>query len=555
LSERQHKEAERRPAARRWWAWRPHSPRQWLAVAAGGLLVGLILFATVGLRALDEPLRVELERNMNQRLHGYHVTLGHAHTTLLGLKLTLRDLVVRQEANPDPPVANLPYLKASVQWRELLTFHLVGDVLFVGPRIHADLPQLRREAADHLSPSQRGWQQALESIFPLKFNSFRVREGQLVYVDADPQYPLEISHWMLEATNIRNIHSRDRTYPSPFHSEGWIFGTGRGTVSGNADFLAAPFPGVRAVYGLKNVPLDRLQPIGERSNLEIRGGTLTSNGEVEYAPRFRSVHIAAVRLEGVKIDYVHSDATAAAEKRRGEAVAAAAQQAASSSEVRIAFDEIHVINGNVGFVNRSTHPPYRMFLDQASLDLRNLSNRLAGASSQRPAVAELHGRFMATGSGSVKATFRPDSPQSDLGAEVAFENASLPALNDVLRAYQKIDVAAGSISVYSQLTIKNGQISGYVKPLFRDVQVYDPRQDHDKPLGTRVKEKVAGALAKVLQNRSSGQVATRTDLSGPVNGPHASTSEIVFGLLRNAYLKAILPGFESSTRQPRKAAG
>jgi hypothetical protein len=48
----------------------------------------------------------------------------------------------------------------------------------------------------------------------------------------------------------------------------------------------------------------------------------------------------------------------------------------------------------------------------------------------------------------------------------------------------------------------------------------------------------------VLENHSRDQVATRIDLSGPVDDPQASTLEIVLHLIENAFFKAILPGLD-----------
>ena len=36
-------------------------------------------------------------------------------------------------------------------------------------------------------------------------------------------------------------------------------------------------------------------------------------------------------------------------------------------------------------------------------------------------------------------------------------------------------MAKGTFSVYSEITVHNGRIDGYVKPLFKDIQVYDPQ--------------------------------------------------------------------------------
>jgi hypothetical protein len=525
----------RAPRAR----WR--SRRFWLWLALGLLGVGIVM-ATVGSYLFDGPLRGQLEARMNQNLNGYSLRLGHAHASLFGLNLTLRDVVLRQRQFPEPPVATIPRLSLRVEWPSLFTRHVVGDAVFDRPLLHLNAEQLAIEEARRIRLGERGWQKALESIYPLKFNKFTVKDGAIVYVDGDPAYPLEITHWNLRATNLRNLEFPDRVYPSPVHTDGAIFGSGRGVIDGNANFLAEPFPGVHARYGIQDVPLARLAQLGRGSGVQLHDGLMSSNGDVEYAPRVKVVDIRELLLKGVRLDYVHTPANAEADRRRAEAVAAAARQAEQSDAV-LRLDRLRLTGGQVGFVNRATDPPYRLFVDRANLDMLHVSNRKARERGQ-VATATLHGRFMGGGKADVKATFLPGEPGSELGAELAIEGTSLPALNDLLRAYKKPEVVGGTVSVYAQIAVKNRQIRGYVKPIFHEIQVAPPSKA--MPFSARLKLKVVGALTHLLENHKSDDIATRVDLSGPVSAPRMS--DTLSGLLRNALLKGIVPGFDSATR-------
>jgi hypothetical protein len=124
-------------------------------------------------------------------------------------------------------------------------------------------------------------------------------------------------------------------------------------------------------------------------------------------------------------------------------------------------------------------------------------------------------------------------------------------MNDLLRAHAKVDVVSGVFSVYSEISVKNGRVQGYVKPLFKDLDVYDKEQDEDKSLGKKLKEKAADVVAKVFKNRPRDEVATIVRLEGPLENPKASTWEVLVNLVRNAFIKAILPGFERQARSGR----
>jgi hypothetical protein len=118
-----------------------------------------------------------------------------------------------------------------------------------------------------------------------------------------------------------------------------------------------------------------------------------------------------------------------------------------------------------------------------------------------------------------------------------------------LRAYKKMDTAGGTVSIYSQITVKSGRLRGYVKTLFDDVKLYDEQKDRKKSFGAKLKEKVLGGLAGMLENKQTDALATRTEITGTLKAPRANTGQILSGLFRNAFFKAIVPGFDNATRQ------
>ncbi len=511
-------------------------------VALRVLAVVLILIVLVIVASffVDEPLRRSMERRMNASLKGYSVRIPKLHFSLFGASITLHDMTVRQQQNPDPPVAVFPTLKASVQWTELLTFHLVADMLLERPRIHLNLLELQAENRDATAVKDKGWQDALEQIYPLKINLFRVDDADVVYIDKSPEQPLHIAHLYLRANNIRNIHSHDHVYPSPIHAEGIVFEKGHLAMDGHADFLAKPTPGVHALFRLDQVPLDRLHPISARANLELKGGTLSTNGEVEYAAKTKAVHIALLSITGLRLDYLHTPETAGAEAKRQKKVSAAASQASNRSDLDLRLDRLELTDGNLGYVNRAKDPAYRAFLSNTRLTMTNLSNQFRHG----PATVQLTGRFMGSGASRALAHFRPDSNGPDFDLDAAIEHTEMVRMNDLLRAYGKFDVVAGDFSFFTQLRVHDGHIEGYIKPLFRDMKVYDKRQDADKSLFRKLYEGLVGGVAHLLENRSNEAVATKADISGPVNNPKSSTFQVIGRLIENAFFRAILPGFD-----------
>jgi hypothetical protein len=106
--------------------------------------------------------------------------------------------------------------------------------------------------------------------------------------------------------------------------------------------------------------------------------------------------------------------------------------------------------------------------------------------------------------------------------------------------------------MFTELQARNRQVTGYVKPLFQDMEAYDPKQDREKSIVRKAYEKVAGGVSKVLQNRPRDEVATRVEISGRLDNPNVSIIETIVRLLQNAFFKAILPGFDAELRRTRR---
>ena len=507
-----------------------------------GGIVGLILLLFIASFFVDEPMRRAMERSMNQRLKGYAVTLPKLHFQLIGLSVTLHDLTIRQKENPEPPVALIPRLHASLHWREILSGHLVSDFYFDRPRLHINLLQLKKEASDPTPVKDKGWQEAALAIYPFKINLLRIHDGDFVYIDEDPGRPLHVSHLQFRASNIRNIHSKDRTYPSPVHAEGVIFETGRGVVDGHADFLSEPFAGIHVNYKIQKVPLDNFRPITARSNMTLKGGVLASEGEIEYAPKWKFAHVRDVSIDGLHLDYIHTLATAPKENAAKKNVKEAAKKASNNPNIVLKLDKFEVLNSNFGLINRAKTPAYRLYLAGADLRVTNLSNH----AEDGLAHAKLTGKFMGSGPAVATASFIPENKMANLTVDVAIRNTDLTTMNDMLRAYGKFDVTQGEFEFYSQLRIKNGHIEGYVKPLFSGMKVYDPEQDKEKGFFHKLYESIIGGVAKLLESHKTNDVATQANISGEVGRASASVFQVIGKLFENAFIKAILPGFERS---------
>uniref|UniRef100_C6E8S2 DUF748 domain-containing protein n=1 Tax=Geobacter sp. (strain M21) TaxID=443144 RepID=C6E8S2_GEOSM len=511
-------------------------PLLWIA----GIVVALVLIVFVASFFIDEPLRRVTEKKMNQSLKGYSVRLTKLHFSLIGLSITLKGLTVSQQAHPEPPVAEFPYLRASVHWREILSGKLVGEMRLDDPKIHINLTQLKSEAKSKVPMKEKGWQQAVEAIYPLKINLLKINDASITYIDQDPKRPLVLSNLDLEANNIRNIHLPDKVYPSSFHLETDIFKTGHGTVDGKANFLAEPTPAVKADLKLEKVPIDYFQPVLDRYNMSVKGGVLSGNGDIEYGRKVQTARLKKLVISGVTMTYLHSEKTAALEKRRAEKVKEAAKEVSNKPNLVLSIEQFDLVRSNLGMMYNAGGKKFRIFVAETDFSLSNFSNQF----SRGAAKAKLSGKFMGSGATSASGDFRPEKNGPDFDLYLKITNTQLTSLNDLLRSYGDFDVTAGTFSLVTELHVKNERVDGYIKPFFRDMKVYDRRQDKNKGFFKQAKEILIGGIAKILENKPRDQVATKADISGPLKSPQTSTWQILVQLVRNAFFKAILPTFE-----------
>ena len=516
------------------------------------LLGGVVLFMTLvygAARFADEPVRLYMEAEVNRRLTGYTVRIPALHVQPWTASLELRDATILQNANPDPPVTHLGRLSTRLDWRALLHRRIVADITFERPTIYLNLTNVRAEAAETTAMKDRGWQQALEALaFDLKINRLRVLEGDVTYVDRGPFKPLHVSRVNLSGENIRNIASGEQVYPSPIHLEAVVFDAGTVWLDGRADFLAEPHVGVQAALRIDQVQLDYFRPIIERYNLSVLNGSLSLAGNVEYAPKTTRVILERALVQGVALEYRHLPQTAEAEKARAQQTAEAAKQAATTSSAELRIEQLEVVKSTFGFTNQAATPPYRLQLTDTTLAVKHLGNQWQNG----PAVVRLGGQLMGRGETRLTATLHRQAGGADMDVTAQIEDADLVRLKDLVRAYGGFEIAAGEFSVYSELQLRGGALAGYIKPMFRGVEVgADGDGVVEKGLRQRLYEGLVGIGAKVLKNRLRGEVATVVPISGRVDRPQVGRWETVGRLLQNAFLKPITPGYEP-TRGPNR---
>jgi hypothetical protein len=515
-----------------------------------GWIIAIVVLSLVALTVVilasmaEEPLRRYVEGEANSALPGFHVSIDELDLHPLSLSVELRDVVVRQDIHPDPPILSIPRLTADAHLAPLLTGQLGAD-------IHVDTPAfalnpkhvdglLRRGDKEVVKEEAKAWQDRLRESVGFR-GAFSLTNGHLTYDEGKPAVePLRIERIDVDVQNITNRPEEQEEYPSTLRVKAEFPDQSQVRLDGRADLLAIPVPRVSAEVTVDRLQVKNLLPVAGRFNVQCREGALDLNGRIQYSHESTTVAIDEFRLQDARIDYVHSAATKPKEVRRVKKVAEKAKKSQQDSTVRVKVEHGQILNGEFGFVNTATNPDYRVFISNLDVEVKNLANRL----EEGTGVVKITGKFMGSGLTDLNGTFRPEKPRPDFDLSAKIVKTRVEAFNDVLRAYGNLDTHRGMFAFFSELSVKDNQIRGYVKPLLKDVEVYNPEEDKEKPLTKKVYEAVVGGVLELFENKPRNEAATVTDLSGPVENPRADTWQIVAKLVENAFFKAILPGFE-----------
>ena len=306
-----------------------------------GLAAALVLLAVTVAFFVDEPLRRVTERQMNAHLKGYTARIGRLDFHPLSFAIDFHDVVFIQDAHPEPPVLRIHRLKASVQWEALIHRRVVADFLFDTPEIYVDRNHLVSEAKDPTPVSEHGWQEALQAMYPLKINEFRIRKGSITYVDSGQARPLTLTAVEALVRNIRNVKSDPDDFPSPITITAAVFETGKLALDGSADFLRVPYAGVKGKAELAGIPLDYAKEVASRYGVTLTAGTFSGKGYLEVTPNVTIADLEEIRVDGLKADYTAHPRTTEPVKEAGEKTAQAAKKANDTAkEVSNASDMV-----------------------------------------------------------------------------------------------------------------------------------------------------------------------------------------------------------------------
>jgi hypothetical protein len=224
----------------------------------------------------------------------------------------------------------------------------------------------------------------------------------------------------------------------------------------------------------------------------------------------------------------------------------------------IHINRLQILDGVVVFYDFSTEPRVDLRLRELNLVALNFAN---AEDQQDPLPATVKANAVSIGDGQLVLDMRinPLRKVPDLDMDLKFENVDMPALNDFFRAYAGVDVEQGNFNLYAEMTVKDGVVQGYVKPVAENVEIINAEKDDQNPISL-IWESLVGFAVEVFKNKSEDQLATQVPLSGDLNNVEVSVWAAIWNIFKNGFIEAFSKSTNDSikfgeTRESTEKAG
>lgn len=211
------------------------------------------------------------------------------------------------------------------------------------------------------------------------------------------------------------------------------------------------------------------------------------------------------------------------------------------------INSCEIQNGSIHFRAYGRDPVVDVYMSQLNAKILNLTN-VRDEVTPLISTVEATGMVLDHAQMNYEMKFDPFSYRPTFQMAIKLIGLDVTKTNDLARAYGQFDFEAGWFDLVVEITAREGQLKGYVKPLFRNLKVFSIRRDiaEDNVLAV-FWEAVVGGVSGVLKNPSRDQVGTMIPLTGDMSSPDMNILEVIGNVLQNAFVRAYLPRLEGAS--------
>jgi len=202
-------------------------------------------------------------------------------------------------------------------------------------------------------------------------------------------------------------------------------------------------------------------------------------------------------------------------------------------------------DGAVHFRAFKPEKPVDVYLSDVQVTIENLGN-IRNETAPLVATVKATATVMDQAKMDFEMTLDPFSYRPTFHMGLRLLGLDVTKLNDLALAYGKFDFKRGWLDIVIETDAKEGQINGYVKPLFRNLKVFSLAQDiQEDNVLQFFWQALVGFVTQVFKNQPRDQFGTLIPFSAaPDNGASPGILATIGNILRNAFIRAYLPRLE-----------
>jgi Domain of Unknown Function (DUF748) len=203
--------------------------------------------------------------------------------------------------------------------------------------------------------------------------------------------------------------------------------------------------------------------------------------------------------------------------------------------------------GSVHFRAFKSDKPVDVYLSHLNATIDNLSNI---RDETNPLVTTVQASAVAMDQARLdyKMTLDPFSYRPTFHMAMRLLGLDVTKLNDLALTYGKFDFKRGWFDLVIEADSKEGQVTGYVKPLFRNLKIFSLKEDISEDNVLQFFwQALMGGLTTVLKNFPRDQFGTLIPFTADASGSTSTDILATIGnILRNAFVRAYLPRLETT---------
>lgn len=214
------------------------------------------------------------------------------------------------------------------------------------------------------------------------------------------------------------------------------------------------------------------------------------------------------------------------------------------------INRFEVVDGVFYFKDHTKSPNVDIAIKQLVLLAENLSN-VVNTSAPLPASITASGQS-SLGKGMLKIESQANilNQPPDFDINLKFESVHMPDLNKFVRPYIKADFEKGTFNLYTEIYADNGNITGYVKPIMRNMKIINWEEDEGNIL-KKLWESALEGITEGSENQPIDQFATKVPIKGSLKNTDAGVFPTIWNVFKNAFVEAFEKDLEN-TVEPEK---